>query len=188
MAALAELPLPRLEELSAVNAGIGRAGVQSLCAAPWPHLRQLDLSGNVLGPDEVKLLSEWPGLARVDLLGLSHNRLATPALGTLLAKGWPGRLDSLLLAGNPVGVEGLRMLLACPGSSRAVRVTLHIDDIGVQGVELISTSERPSAFEVAFDRSELDADRVRALLKRPGALRSSTSRRMRSTTKASKRS
>lgn len=92
---------------------IGPAGLGALVRSPhWGPMERLGVNGNPVGDDGVALLSRSPWLRHLVFLDLGGTHLGDNGLRSL-AKGRPGRLETLKVGGNHFSAAGIRALGNC---------------------------------------------------------------------------
>ncbi len=100
--------------------------VAALASAPPGELRELHLPGCRLDDDDARTLAEWPGLAKLTVLGLGINSLRDAGVAALAGSPYLSNLVRLDIGLNPFGDEGARALLDSPHLGRLT--TVNLDD------------------------------------------------------------
>jgi hypothetical protein len=125
IAALAEIPLPRLRCLELGANDLGDEGVRVLLRAGWAAgLRSLSLAGNGVGAAGVRALAE-ADLPHLRELDLRRNAIDRDCALALAASPLLGRLRRLSLADNGLDEEVVAPLRRSPHLSSGVRIEVR---------------------------------------------------------------
>jgi uncharacterized protein (TIGR02996 family) len=116
-----------------------RHDLQALAAASLPRLRTLDLSGDRLCAESVRLLADAPLLAGLEALNLSSNRLGDAGVKALAASPHLGRLARLDLSANGIGPAGVRALAGAQLPSLAA-LHLRTNKLGDEGLAALAAA------------------------------------------------
>jgi serine/threonine protein kinase/hemoglobin-like flavoprotein/Ran GTPase-activating protein (RanGAP) involved in mRNA processing and transport len=134
--------LATLRQLNLSGNEIGPEGVQALASSPYVSgLERLDLRGNRIGPDGVESLARSPHLRRLRFLGLAGNRIGVRGLQALGQRAL--RLHHLDLADNDLRTEGAEIL--AQGAGQELRVlNLRGNLLGPDGAAVLAVSAPPT--------------------------------------------
>lgn len=118
-----------------------RYQLQALACSP--HLRNLtalDLSGNYLGDDGVRVLASSKHLAGLEELRLGASNVGPAGLMALASSPNFAKLTGLDLGGNRIGDEGVRVLVSSPHLRNLIALNLHSNTIGPSGARRLAAS------------------------------------------------
>jgi uncharacterized protein (TIGR02996 family) len=140
------LDLPALESLSLRGTDLGAEGARLIGAARTEALVHLDLSGCLLGPDDVEALADASALGRLTELNLDWNTIGPRGAAAIAASPRFARLQSLVLSGAPnrvsnaISDDGATALAASAHLERLARLDLTANGIGDRGALAIARS------------------------------------------------
>lgn len=128
--------LRRISELRLEENGLSSAGVRALAASPrmMKELSVLDLSGNDLGPDAITELA--PLVPRLEVLELDRNPLGDAGARALAAAG--PRCKELALTFTGLGPEGLAALVDAGVLAEMDSLQLAGNPLGDAGAEVLA--------------------------------------------------
>jgi hypothetical protein len=114
--------LPALECLKLIELGMTVASLDGVRRTiPFPHLRQLDLSRNVLRNEGAVLLANAPWLGGIERLSVQRNYIDAAGAHALVASPHVRSLEQLDLSGNDVA-DADRAALRQVAQSRGMRL------------------------------------------------------------------
>ncbi|HEY2786634.1 MAG TPA: hypothetical protein VGJ05_16835 [Fimbriiglobus sp.] len=151
--------LSRVERLNLAGNRIGPEGLRLLAGSPHLAAIHLDLSTNNLGSDGLAALLSAPWRHQLRGLNLARNGLDPNDLRNLLAE-LPGLVD-LDLAGNPIGPNAIDVL-----AKRGRWTRLRLSETGLEAdglAALVSLDELDISFNALGNRVLDQLPRVRVL-------------------------
>jgi uncharacterized protein (TIGR02996 family) len=128
-AALAAHGLPCVQSLFLLSCNLGASDLQQFQRAAVPALRELDLSGNPLGPAGARALVSGPFLAAVTAVHLSGCDLGDDGAEALAGAGCLAGVRRLFLGGNQIGNRGALALARSPHLEGVRTLSLHSNRI-----------------------------------------------------------
>ena len=188
--ALRRRPLTQL--LFASNR-LGQSSVHELANAGsrLEGLERLDLSGNGIGDEGLRVLGRELRFTQLKWLGLSHVNASSDGLGALISGSIAKQVQRLELAGNPLqgpglrailggafpalthldvsetllGDEGLEVLLESPGSAQLVSLELKKNGLSAKGAVRLATARFPRLEYLSVSGNPLGESGMAALKK-----------------------
>jgi uncharacterized protein (TIGR02996 family) len=136
---VAALDLRRVRSLAIPYALIGADGARALAACALPELASLDLRYDHLDDEAIEALCASPHLGGLASLCLAGNVFAHGG-AVALARASLGRLQTLDLRYNRIGVEGAAALAASPNVRGLASLLVFRADIGDEGARALADS------------------------------------------------
>ncbi len=134
---LGQANLENLQVLELAGAGAGRRALAALAGAEMPRLRRLDLSNNPLGGALAAFCSEKVRFRLRELL-LASTDLQLADFSALFRWGGLAEVEKLSLSGNRLGNAGGADLAACAHLGRLRELDLSFGEIGARGMQAVA--------------------------------------------------
>ncbi len=151
--------LPHLEDLDLSTNKLGPATGAAIAKGAWP-LRSLTLSQTQLEDEGTIELARasLPGLRELDL---ASDRIGQAGAAALASVAWP--IERLLLSGNPIGDKGAAAL-AKSALPRTLRVLeLHSCELTDKGVAALASASWPALEHLVLSSNAIGAAGAKAL-------------------------
>jgi hypothetical protein len=164
--------LPRLRKLALSENPF--LDLRRLLVAPAPpyKLCELAISNAHLRQEDVQSLGDWPGLASVEALDLSLNRLGVRGTRTLMSSTQLGALNRLDLSACDVGQGGAQALSDCSNLADLQSLWLRSNSLKRRGLERLLAGSHLQGIEVLdLSNTNLYDDAAAALAAWPGLSR-----------------
>jgi len=139
-AALARPAFAGLAALELSGTNLSAAGMPALAGAGLAYLETLGLSDNRLDGAAVAVLAAAASLRRLRYLDLSHNPIGTAGLAALAASPHLARLDGLNVRDCAVGPAGAKALARTEHLAALTALSIGGNRLGTRGVQAIAAS------------------------------------------------
>jgi uncharacterized protein (TIGR02996 family) len=157
---------PALANLRALNVTASELSADALAELALPRLENLVLTGNPIGDEGVENLAQWKQLANVETLYLSACEISEEGIDQLFSGAPLAKLKKLTLSNNELGDEGAGVIVKAAARMPALE---HLEllrcGLSQSGVKALAKAKLPTLrrLDVRFNEVDDGGDpRIRA--------------------------